>query len=492
MKHHNCHAKKCFTRFLFLSLLFLLFSANTIPAASKEYIKLPGVIHVHSQFSSGTYPIETLARKANTKGIEVLILTDHDLVAMEYGVPPLRNIIKKREERKSVLKTGPAKYLAEIERINREQDDVLLIPGVQSSPFYYWTGNPVKKNLTAHEYRKELLLLGMDSPEDYEDLPVMHRGFSTSHIRDLFPRAMVFVVSLVLGMVLLFRKGMARKAGAVIGFISVLFLINHHPFQSSRFDPYHGDQGITPYQELIDYVKTKNGLVFWAHPESNYSRKGVRIGPVLLKTGHYADDLILARDYTGFSALYGDTVTIVNPGRQWDRLLNAYCRDQRNRPVWGIGGSDFHVEKKGHDIDTFQTVLLVEKKSRNDVLDALSRGRCYAMRKFGNHYLAVNKFRVRDRKSDAEAVMGQELNIKDIPVVSGRIDGGNDQRLGIELTLIRGGRVWQSLKGETPMEFFFEDREWKGKKTYYRLEVNGPKSGRVISNPIFVMKGPAG
>jgi hypothetical protein len=57
-------------------------------------------------------------------------MTDHDLVAMEYGVFPFRNLIKKRVERNSVLKLGPEKYLSMISQVNQRQKDVVVISGV--------------------------------------------------------------------------------------------------------------------------------------------------------------------------------------------------------------------------------------------------------------------------------------------------------------------------------------------------------------------------
>ncbi len=65
----------------------------------------------------------------------------------------------------------------------------------------------------------------------------------------------------------------------------------------------------------------------------------------------------------------------------WDRVLMDYCRGNRAKPVWGIAGSDFHAAKDDVDLDTFQTVFLVENRGREEVLTALERGRIYAVRK---------------------------------------------------------------------------------------------------------------
>ncbi len=149
---------------IFIVVIIGIFSGST---SAGEVMQLPGVIHVHSTFSSGKYSIGELVSRAENKGLEVLILTDHDQVVMEYGLFPFRNLIKRREERQSILLTGPENYLAEIERLNQQQQSVLIIPGAQSSPFYYWTGNPFGQGLTAHDFRKEVLIVGMSNPDDY-------------------------------------------------------------------------------------------------------------------------------------------------------------------------------------------------------------------------------------------------------------------------------------------------------------------------------------
>ena len=471
-------------RTLFSILVVVLFPATIV--LSQEFIQLPGVMHVHSTFSSGSHSIEQLVSKARDKNLEVLVLTDHDLVVMEYGLPPLRNVIKKRKERKSIIKRGPRRYLAEIERLNNLQDDVILIPGVQSSPFYFWTGSPFKDDLTAHNYRKELLLIGMPNPQDYQQLPVLHNGFSKRYVSQLLPRSVIFLVSFFLGVYLFFQKKFLKLLGILIGISSLLLLINHHPFKSSRFDAYHGDQGIQPYQEVIDYVSQRQGLTFWAHPESNYSAKGVRLGPVTLKTGHYANDLISSRGYTGFSAIYGDTITATEAGKHWDRVLEAYCRNQRRSAAWAIAGADYHRDKKGVQLDTFQTIYLVKHKTAADILDALSSGRIYAVRKSDEPRLVLEKFKVMDTASANTAIMGQTLKIKNIPILEGRVSAFDQRRMTVYVSLIRGGKIWQSFGGLTPLEFHFADQDdWSG-KTFYRVEVRDSTHGKLLSNPIFV------
>lgn len=469
---------------------FLVFFFQIDDASTKDLTQLSGVIHIHTTFSSGHYSIEELANKAKEKGLDVLVITDHDLVAMEYGVFPFRNIVKKREERPSVIKLGPEAFLQEIERVNKSQQDVLVIPGVQSSPFYYWSGSPFQKNLTAHDYRKELLLLGMQNPEDYQGLPLLHRGFSTQYVKELLPGSIIFLISFFIAVYLFFQKGVLKIMGGIIGILSLALLINNHPFQSSRFDPYHGDQGIAPFQELIDYVNQRKGLTFWAHPESNYAVKGVPIGPIKLMTKHNIDDLIFSKNYTGFSAIYGDNITATDPGKHWDNVLNEYCFGKRTRPCWGIAGADFHVERGGEGLDTYQTVFLTNEKTQKAVLETLTKGRFYAVRKAKGPRLSLDQFRVIDEKTKKEAISGGHLQLRDSPVIEGHVSTSYKGRFPIIVSLIRGGKVVKSFEGETPLAFRFRDQMgWRG-KSYYRLDIKGRAVGKLISNPIFVSSYP--
>ena len=460
--------------------------------SARELSQVPGVIHIQTAFDGGgNHTISQLVTLAKAEGIGVLIPTDHDLQVMEYGIPPFRNIIKKREKRDSVLELGPERYLKEISRANHLQKEVLVIPGVQSSPFYYWTGSPFKKNLVANDYRKELLLIGLQSPEDYEGLPLLHRGFSTRYVKRLIPRTIIFLVAIGLSIYLVLQKGFLRIAGGLLGVFSLLLLINHHPFQSSPYDPYHGDQGIGPFQELIDYVDERNGLSFWSHPESNYAVRGVPLGPAMLKTPHYPDDLVASTNYTGFESIYGDTITMTQPGKQWDQILNDYCTGERERPVWGISGADFRSggSSGGVQLDTFQTIFLVYEKTTQEILNALRNGKFYAVRKGRASRLILDRFDAGDDKGGKLAISGDDLNLSGPPVVRGALSAEDGGRYQFEALLIRSGKTVKTFKGETPFTFEYIDSEKLDGKRFYRLEVKGEALGRLLSNPIFVVRG---
>ncbi len=466
-------------------LTFFLFNK---PVRAVDLFQLPGVIHVHSTYSSGRYSIEELVAKAEEKNLEVMVLTDHDQVVMEYGLFPLRNLIKKREVRKSVLQAGPQRYLNEVSRLNEAQQSVLVIPGVQSSPFYYWSGSPFGQGLRAHDFRKEMLLIGLSSSDDYYGLPRLHGGFSTRYMRGLLPRFIVFLAVLLISVYLFRQKGKVRMGGLITAILSIALLVNHHPFKSSRFDPYHGDQGIAPFQDVIDYVGERGGLVFWAHPESNYSKSGVRLGPISMVTKPYLDDLIASENYTGFAALYGDSASAADAGMHWDQILMEYCRGHRAHPVWAIAGSDFHEEQKGFDLATFQTIFLVKDKRQEDVLWALKQGRIYAVRQTSDIRLSLDQFQLLDKETGKIALMGEELTLNGAPIIEGRLAASDGGGYAVTVSIVKDGKQAWSFEGQTPLDFHLEDEDGRAGKSYYRLDVKGKATGQLLSNPIFVIQ----
>jgi len=472
----------------FIFFLLLIIGLGGGRASAAEYMQLSGVIHVHSTFSSGKYSIGELVSRAENNNLDVLILTDHDQVVMEYGLFPFRNLIKRREERQSVLLAGPEKYLAEIERLNRQQPSVLIIPGVQSSPFYYWTGKPFGRGLTAHNFSKELLIVGMSNPDDYYNLPLLHGRTSTRYLKDLLPGFLIFIAAFLLSIYLILQKGKMGVCGILIAIFSLAMMVDQHPFKSSRFDPYHGDMGQAPFQVAIDYARSRGGLVYWAHPESNYSHKGVQMGPVKLMTAHYPEALVETDNYSGFAALYGDNITATKAGMQWDRALVQYCRGDRADPVWGIAGSDFHGGGSGTELDTFQTVFLVKNRRQKDVLQALERGRLYAVRKAAGFRLSLDQFQIKDDESDKRALLGEELAIGRAPVITGRLSATDGGHYRVAVSIIRGGEPIWSFEGQTPLDFKFVDPDqWSG-KTFYRLDASGKVAGQLLSNPIFAVR----
>ena len=464
-------------------VLYLFFAViSPIKAYAEDSIQIAGLIDIRSSFSDGSYSIEELVKMSKERGFDVVVFTDHDRMEMEYGLFPLRHIIRKRVEYPSVLKGGVKNYLDSIKDTARRYPDMILIPGVESAPFYYWSGSPFKRNLTAHNWEKHLLVIGLESPEDYENLPVLSGGFSLKYVSSSLLMTLPFVFLMVFAVFLIRLRGAFRKIGALLFVLGLLLIINYCFFKKPLFDQYHGDRGILPYQALIDYVNEGGGMTFWSHPES---RSGIRKkGPIYVNTPPSPDDLIKATRYTGFAALYGDNITVTEPGKQWDTLLNEYCIGKRVKPVWGISTADYHSEKGGK-LGEFPTVFLVKRKTKEEVLFALKNGRMYACRGRIDSRLTLDRFSVSDSLSPSQGTIGEEILIKGSPTLKINISSRNKKGIKIKGRIIRSGKMIHGFSGTTPFDYtYFDDYFKPDEKIYYRIDVKG--AGKLISNPIFV------
>ena len=442
------------------------------------------MIDLRSTYSDGAYDIESLVSMAKNRGFEVLIINDHDRMVMEYGLSPFRNLIKRKVELSSINKNGAKAYLDSIKKVQKMFPDMIIIPGSETAAFYYWTGSAFKKNLTAHNHERRILTIGMEKPEDYENLPILHNGFSTEYMRMAVPQILLYLVILVMAMFLIKWKGFYRIAGIIIFIWCSASIANSNMFRSSPFDQYHGDRGIAPYQLFIDYVSSKGGLTFWNYPET---KSGVRqMGPIYVDTPPYPEVLEQARGYTGFAAIYGDTITITEPGNIWDKILIAYCEGRRNQPVWGISTADFHKEgESGENLGNFPTFFLVQKKTKDEVLRALRNGRMYACRgKFPN-IVKLDEFLVCSSDGKTKGISGDEIVLKENPRIKISLSAAEISETQVKLRLIRSGKLIKTFVGSLPMKIDYQDKYFEpGRKVYYRIDVRG--YGSVVSNPIFV------
>ena len=83
-------------RALVLGLLLAL--ALTGPAAALERVR--GVVHVHSDITTGDFSLEGLVGLADRQGIGALLLAENYRLRVEYGLPPFRALTRVvRQER---------------------------------------------------------------------------------------------------------------------------------------------------------------------------------------------------------------------------------------------------------------------------------------------------------------------------------------------------------------------------------------------------------
>ncbi len=470
----------------FCLIIILLLPGIAASAGTADYFQVAGLIDTRTTHSDGTLSVAGLADLARARGFEVLFLNDHDRLAMAYGLPPFQNVLRLRKELNSINKNGAGTYIEAIRQARLKFKDLILIPGSESVPYYYWTGSYFNKDLTAHDHEKRILTIGLENPEDYENLPMVHNGFSTRYVKRALPGVLFFFGSLCLGLYLLTAKGSIRIAAFFLVVLSLLAILNTAPLRSSPYTPYMGNQGIEPYQHFIDHVGQKGGLTFWNYPET---RSGVRpYGPIHLNTPPYPDVLEQARGYTGFAAIYGDTITITKPGHEWDKVLMAYCRGQRARPVWGIATADYHSEKEpGEKLGNFPTVFLVREKTKAAVLAAMRAGRMYAVRGPYPQRLILDEFSLCEPGCTQKALSGEEIQTGTPARIRIRLSSKNPVEKPAAVRLIRSGELIRTFKGSLPLDIEFQDTfHQPGEKIFYRIDARAPGAGALVSNPIFV------
>ncbi|HIE29514.1 TPA: hypothetical protein EYP66_19770 [Candidatus Poribacteria bacterium] len=486
----------------------------------------PGVIHLDSKVSGGDYSIERLVRLAESYGQEVVIITDHDNSEATYGIWPLENIIKKTIEQNSIKKYGAKRYIFDVKEAQKAHPDIVAMHGAEAIPFYYWQGSFWDKNLRLINFHKHILVIGLDSADDYENLPSIANGFSRrfsfTAILSLWPLAFVIFGGW------LFFKGSVQKVrfgeqvflthslfnrilAVVIFLIGALFLVNNFPFAQQKFDQYHGDLGTGPYQELIDYVNSKGGLTFWAHPEVeqkvNVSSRSLRGFGTEIYTDSYQTDLLNTYNYTGFAVFEEGMKFIGKPGGIWDRVLDEYCIGAREKPAWAIGEVDFEGGGSPDEaIKHTQTFFLLKEKSEKGVLEALRSGKMYAARAIDNA-LFLAEFSVSNPAGNV-ALMGDELDCPGRPKVRISISNSllqrrpkpisteafsqnpyldNPETGSIQIELIRKGEVIRTFHVDNPADIEYIDNYYRlGEKTYYRLIIRDRGLAKIVSNPIFV------
>ena len=377
-----------------------------------RYQKNIGSIHTHTSFSGMRFSPRQTAELALRSGLKVLIFTDYSDRKWKYYL----NI---GFERSSILSKGIENYISMTKEIGNQFKELTVLDGVEASPFYYWEGNPFW--LTCRNYNRHLLVFGLQSQADYWDLPLLAND-------------------------------------------------------KSGFNPFLGDQGIAPYQKLIDYANQKEALTFWAHPEQEDNTK---FFTARLYTPARPEVLNETYDYTGFSSFPRGHKIIPQPGGIWDQILLEYCDGKRNKPVWTIGESDFR--KEIDDIANPTTVFVAPVNDRRDVLSSLKEGRFYALNS-PDKDLFLDQFCVIDKEKSRFASMGQTIHCSSGEATV-HVDIKSKYKFK-KVILIKNGSIIKEVK-----ENYFEyvDRSYPDRrKTFYRLIVESVNGSMLLANPIFV------
>jgi hypothetical protein len=470
-------------------------------AAGARYVPIAAALHVHTTFSTGSEDLDAVVRRARAAGLRAVLFTENYALRFEYGLAPLDGIVRWREAFPSLAPRGLPAYLEAMRRARERHPDMILIPGIEVIPFYYWTGSLLDGTLTMHDGQKNLLIFGLERAEDLQALPLVGNGRPLRAAQ--WPLRLSPLLLAAPG-VWLFRLRRVRRtrwrqfrirrevryrwAGAALVALALLLAVDGVLAGNPHWHPEGGPRGYAPHQATIDSVVQRGGVAVWSMPEARdfgvYRRAG---RSVTIRTEPYPDALAATQGYTAYGALYADTTAVEAPGGAWDRLLLEYLA--RRRPGWpvAVGETAFHVAgQAGKRLEDVQTVFLATDPSPAAILEAMRAGRAYAHIRVPEFALVLDGF----------AVNGAGLG------ETARAEGGAPARIALsvaasdgkahpaEVRLMRNGAVMAERKGATPLALDLEDRETpRAGPWYYRLDVRGERGARLLTNPIFIRVG---
>ena len=474
------------SKFFRWGALFVFWLVLAFPSSSFAiYIQLDTVADVKTNFSEGCASIKDIGNQSERLGIDAVIFGDYARNSIEFGAKPFERIFKNATKGPSVLGRSASGFISEVNDNDRQIKETILIPGVETIPFYFWSGSNYDKNLTAHNWDKHLMVIGLPTAQEYEQLPLQNSNLSSKYTDPLLKHfaILVFLFMVSVGPV---YKGYARILTVPLMVLLLLLTINNHPFRSSPFDAYNGDQGMKPYQNMIDYANSNGAMVFWNHMEPISSIR--KHGTTSLATVPYPDDLLKTKNYTGFQVVGDHPIQQAEAGQQWDQALMEYLQGQREQPVWGYGGNNYLCEEQNGDrLGSVRTIVLVREKNRDTLLDAIRKGRMYSVRQVDDNRLSLDEFIVEDQKTGQQATLGQELTSTDFPAVKIKlrsIKGGNKTA---RIQVIRNGIVVKQENVSLPYELTWRDvgNDQEG-RAYYRIKASVNSMDHLVSNPIFV------
>jgi hypothetical protein len=476
-----------------LVVLFLFFACTLACRAQSAFRT---IIHAHTDVSSGEDSFDELVDVARGYGVEAVFLTDNHWLGFQYGLPRLEQVAWVAKNLPSVVQYGARRYLRDIEKMNKKQDDVLLIPGIEVIPRCYWDGSLLKGDLTHWNMQRNLMILGVDDPAFIDNLPissgfVKHRDAASI----FFSRALVIWMIVALSLLSWVPKARAywsRRSVRTLrgGFIlvvvlpSALVLLLFNLFQGGRLRDIYGRKlGVDAEQRVLDAASDKKYFTYWAHPEANDDNK---FGPIAIRTDPYPELLHRTRNYTAFGALYEQGNTLYLAGEEWDQILMDYIHDVRGFPVWAIGEMLYRYEgHAGKKMYNVETMIWARKKTQDALIGALKQGRFYSRRRAPDgNVLTLDTFSVNGRPAARGAWVKNNRGVAQIAVA---VDSELPLTKPVTLTVVKNGEIFHEAEVHLPATVKLKDRVGSNEKmSYYRVYVRGAYPMQLVSNPIFV------
>jgi len=451
------------------------------------------IIHIHTSLVDGqSSPLE-LARAARAAGIDALLISDHYLERACYGPWPLGDMLGIWRDRPSVMTLGIGRYLRELAHAEQAVPGILIVPGIEVTPYARWEGSPLTRTLALRGWHRHMLIFGLHDPAILARLPV----FGNRAAGSLDGRSLLFALpALALAWSvrrLFFRAPRAAREGmhavpsarrptleTATAVLSFGLLFAGYPYRAEAFSPTGADPGNAPFLRLIDRVRASGGIAIWAHPEAADTQAGV--AGVRMVTDPYPG-LVETAGADGFGDLPEGTRTLLPAGGIWDRVLVRRLAQSPPAPLpFALAELDEHHAAGEIDFGELQTVLRVRDRTRAGVLEALHAGRLYGRwTPKGQPPLRLVDFRV--TAGGRSGISGETIRAAGPVIIHMAVDGGNGSP--VTARLVSGGRLIWSSRSVPPIEASVQGSA--SLPAYYRLYVEGAYPYRRTGNPVAVL-----
>ena len=470
---------------------FLLAMTVAATPSDADRIPLRTAFHVHTTFSDGSHTLEELTSRASQEDIDAIILSDHFETHIEYGPPLFRKALAVSADSASLGPhdlSGYVEAAAEAER----QSGVIVMPGVEITPFYYWDGDLVSKDFTLNSAHHHLLVLFPDAA-DIATLGKLLERMSAPGIEEFGLGSLLLLWPLIPGAWAL--HGLLRgKRSLVLWLVaagSLVALVRSWPYRVPRHSPYANDAGAAPYQDALDASRPSTTLTFWAHPEASAKFQHPRY-PVTYLSEKYSELIYQTQGATGFAALYEGYRETGGVGGTWDRALSELNLERRREPLWTVGELDLHEEGEsgGKFLGQVETVVLAKERSRRAIIDALRQGSMYAVRQPGAARLTLERFRA---VCDQDTVdMGQRATVTSPCRIQAILRAHGESLDKVKTTLVSNGEEAGERTidiGEDGVELTWDAPIAPGGASYFRLMAWRGNELSLFSNPVFLAAG---
>jgi hypothetical protein len=469
--------------------MVLALALSLAPARASER-ELVAVVHLHTTVGDGAATPLEIARAARRAGVDAVVVTDHFLERVSYAPWPLGNAFGVARSRPSVMSYGVARYLADLDAAEKAVPGILVVPGVEVTPYARWTGSLLRGDLTLNGWHRHLLVIGLEDPSALAGLPALgnrrggaYNGWSLLYALPLAGLAWAARRALSpsyrearLGRFRL-RQRRLPLPEILAGATCLVLLVLAFPYRVEAYSAVGADPGAAPFGDLIARVRALGGVTVWAHPEAR--AEGEALG-IRITTEPYPG-LVRATSADAFGAMPEGTTALLPAGGLWDRALLDYLAGSRPGPPRALAEIDEHRAAASIDFRILQTVFLVRGPGHAGLLEALRAGRLYARwTPEAREPLRLSSWSVESDGRSAGA--GETIAAAGRVAVRLAVEGGQGET--VTARLVRGGEVIWTQRGATPLTAVLED---EGRRpTYYRLDVEGAYPYRLVSSPIFV------